>query len=429
MNKKLYVILFAVFFCVFYILDVKACNDSDIYGLPNCFTGLCEWTCGNDRCNPGDNTLESILALDDNSKRTELLERIGRYCVSQTAVNEDLQIVKYSSIFPHWFDVCSNGFVNPEKRYKGDAFDTCMDDMPLHVYCCPPSRPVYTDINLYVFGGQRCYTMEEAQTQCDSGINVEGVLAQASSLVTYGKNGNEWNIGTEFSNNFYEPDISTFVCGGANCIKDTLRQKILNPGEYGYFGKELSYDEIYSNFLTCVPNGTPDGDVYGGCTLNPLDLDDRCVCFNGYSFSESFSKNVQGKAAAEIIISCNKMPEDQVNPCMQCIVKNWTSDQTDNAYRWSASLGCIDTRMNPFITRIIQIGLGLGSGIAVLRIIQGAFMRQTNDPAKIQEGNEIIIATVLGLAVLAGSVVLLQIIGVDILNLFSFQEYTSIVGG
>ena len=124
------------------------------------------------------------------------------------------------------------------------------------------------------------------------------------------------------------------------------------------------------------------------------------------------------------------MPDNQKTQCLNCVVKNWTSGtSSEDAYRWSSSLGCVDTCMNPFITRLIQIGLGLAGGIAVLRIIQGAFMRQTNDPAKIQEGNEIITSTILALVVLAGALLLLQIIGVNVLGLFTFQEYTTIIGG
>jgi len=38
-------------------------------------------------------------------------------------------------------------------------------------------------------------------------------------------------------------------------------------------------------------------------------------------------------------------------------------------------------------------------------------------------------STILALVVLAGALLLLQIIGVNVLGLFTFQEYTTIIGG
>lgn len=297
-------------------------------------------------------------------------------------------------------------------------------------HCCP-SGYYYMQADQGQQSSQKCYTEEELENICVRGTlnwNDPSVGYNATEPVAVTRS--DYKINIAQSTYFTEPNIPTYKCGAEHCVaikSGTNQGKVLQVSDYGSYYGFLTEGEITSNNLTCVENLTQD--TANQCILDPSKANDKCVCFEGLSISESFANNVGGKAQAEILMSCTRLTTDQQKNCVQCVIKNWTSDATDNAYRWSASLGCVDTRMNPFITRLIQIGLGLGSGIAVVRIIQGAFMRQTNDPAKIQEGNEIIISTILGLVVLASALLILRIIGVDILGIFTFKEYTTIING
>jgi len=215
---------------------------------------------------------------------------------------------------------------------------------------------------------------------------------------------------------FSKADTKTYICGGDNCL--------IKAGQIDstYYGKSLTETAISSNGYTCIKGDTSMDP--GTCYSKAND----CICKNGASISQEFYDRA-GDTGIELMQRCLSEPSEQTGLCQDCMIRNWEDPAEGGHYSWSSSLGCIDTRMNPFITRVIQIGLGIGSGIAVVRIIQGAFLRQTNDPSKIQEGNEIIVTTIIALITLAGASVLLEILGVNILGIFTRDGFANILGG
>jgi hypothetical protein len=74
---------------------------------------------------------------------------------------------------------------------------------------------------------------------------------------------------------------------------------------------------------------------------------------------------------------------------------------------------------NAFIGQIIPWAVGLAGLIALLSIVYGGFliMSAAGDPKKVAAGREIIVTTITGIAIIALSIVLLNFIGVTILNL------------
>lgn len=82
-----------------------------------------------------------------------------------------------------------------------------------------------------------------------------------------------------------------------------------------------------------------------------------------------------------------------------------------------SSIGCVDTRQNEFITRLFQIGFGMLGGFGVLRIMWGAILRQSTDPAKIQEGKDMITSSIWALVTLAVTIPLLRFLGINLLQL------------
>jgi len=158
--------------------------------------------------------------------------------------------------------------------------------------------------------------------------------------------------------------------------------------------------------------------------------DDACVCINSTAISKKLYDTVSvggNYSCLTLLDQCNFQPSEQRVACTTCMIQNCNAGIAGVGYTWSTALGCVDTRLNPFITRVIQIGLGVGSGIAILRIIQGAFMRQSGDPGKAQEGNEIIISTIMAIAVLAGVLLIFRIIGVDVLGIFTESQFQKIL--
>lgn len=82
-------------------------------------------------------------------------------------------------------------------------------------------------------------------------------------------------------------------------------------------------------------------------------------------------------------------------------------------------LGCLSFSPSGFIRQFLQIAIGLGGGIAFLLLIYGAFLMTTSagDPKAADNAKQIITGAITGLLVIIFSVVILNIIGVQILQI------------
>jgi len=82
-------------------------------------------------------------------------------------------------------------------------------------------------------------------------------------------------------------------------------------------------------------------------------------------------------------------------------------------------LGCIPTTTQGFVSTILTIAISLGGGIALLLILYGTFIVTTSAgiPDKLNEGQETISAAVQGLVFIIMSIVLLNLIGIKILQI------------
>ncbi len=83
------------------------------------------------------------------------------------------------------------------------------------------------------------------------------------------------------------------------------------------------------------------------------------------------------------------------------------------------AIGCIRTNPDSFISQTVSIGVGIGSGLAFLSLLFGAFKltRSQGDPEGVGAAKEIITSAVIGLVFIVMSVTIFQIIGIDILGL------------
>ena len=75
-------------------------------------------------------------------------------------------------------------------------------------------------------------------------------------------------------------------------------------------------------------------------------------------------------------------------------------------------------------SRIITIATGVGSGIAFLFLLTGAFKLITSggDPDSVQGAKETITGAIAGLLLIVFSVVILQVVGVQLLGLPGFNR-------
>ncbi len=90
----------------------------------------------------------------------------------------------------------------------------------------------------------------------------------------------------------------------------------------------------------------------------------------------------------------------------------------------NTAFGCISVEGTDFVTTLLNFGIGIAGGIAMLLIIFGGFQILTSagNPERLNEGKELISSAITGLLMIVFSVLLLQIIGVDILGIPSFKK-------
>lgn len=112
---------------------------------------------------------------------------------------------------------------------------------------------------------------------------------------------------------------------------------------------------------------------------------------------------------------CDQLPGEFQVDCKDCVEgqhKIWTA------------IGCIAPDLGSFISeQLLGVGVGIAGGIAFLYFLYGTFLFLTSrgNPEQIAMGREIIMSSLLGLALIIFSVFLLRVIAVDILDLKPFD--------
>ncbi len=90
----------------------------------------------------------------------------------------------------------------------------------------------------------------------------------------------------------------------------------------------------------------------------------------------------------------------------------------------NTALGCIsvDNGGQDFVSNVLTLSLGIGGGIALLLILYGFYVLTTSAgmPDKIKAAQQTITAAISGLLFIIMSVVLLNLLGVQILNIPGF---------
>lgn len=90
----------------------------------------------------------------------------------------------------------------------------------------------------------------------------------------------------------------------------------------------------------------------------------------------------------------------------------------------NTALGCVKTDPEQFVGWFLGLAISIGGGIAFLLILWGAFQIITSSgvPEKLTSGREIIVSAISGLLMIVFSILILELIGVDILQIPGFGK-------
>jgi hypothetical protein len=95
-----------------------------------------------------------------------------------------------------------------------------------------------------------------------------------------------------------------------------------------------------------------------------------------------------------------------------------TGDRLDTA------IGCIPLDETGIASFILRWAMGIGGGMAFALIVYSGFMMMTSqgDPKRLEAGRELMTSAIMGIALLIFAVLVLYVIGVDILQIPSFNQ-------
>jgi len=85
----------------------------------------------------------------------------------------------------------------------------------------------------------------------------------------------------------------------------------------------------------------------------------------------------------------------------------------------ATSFGCVPYNAKSFTNKFFLWGIGIGGGIAILILVYAAFIYVTSggDPKRIQSARELVIAVIGGIVLVIFTVLVLNYLGVNLLNL------------
>lgn len=285
---------------------------------------------------------------------------------------------------------CEAGFVVPFMVSKSEYSDAG---------CCPSSHP--KGINVVRVGVSETVCCPDNTVganlltcKLDNGLSVNPVGTTNFEDVTVTDSSSPYKIGA-----------SLFTCPADSCL--VQGNVLLEDNNTA----NRPFTQAQRDDHKCLPHGTALKGVFQ----------------DGVSLSGKFCSYQQAEDPVVLtliainpdISSCGEIVDlGERQRCQECFMKNIDPDDphAPKAFVYS-SIGCVDTRQNEFITRLFQIGFGMLGGFGVLRIMWGAILRQSTDPAKIQEGKDMITSSIWALVTLAVTIPLLRFLGINLLQL------------
>jgi hypothetical protein len=176
----------------------------------------------------------------------------------------------------------------------------------------------------------------------------------------------------------------------------------------------IDLGSAYADLVSLVTDETFTFDIYV-VTENGI-LADTILC------QTQATVTVSEELVADIgdFVLCNQIAEgDQKEKCNACFDRGEGSE----GGIWTA-VGCIKRDPKGIVQSVLQIGLGIAGGVALLMILSAAFLFSTSqgDVKRTTEARELMSSAVIGLLFIIFSITILQFIGVTIFHIPGFGD-------
>jgi len=108
---------------------------------------------------------------------------------------------------------------------------------------------------------------------------------------------------------------------------------------------------------------------------------------------------------------------EEFEACTSCVLTVPTNPNSEPTGSIWTEIGCVDPSPAGLVTRAFQIGVGIMSGVAILRIFQIIMIYQGDDPQKKQEAPGMAWSLAGGILLLAVGLILLRFLGINVIGL------------
>lgn len=332
--------------------------------------------CGPNQIRPDD--IRGIILGDNKAKMIKILNE-ARACLT----TQNIEIGVVGSNYMRFCDP-SKGKITP---YNKDMSQR----LKVGEYCCPTSHPITRGMKDYC---------------CPKGYEPDWVPGWNCKAV----NGNAIVSSEQMSLASMDADFNSgppvvggsgpvYECPQSGCLTDTNSTTIRNDTDKNPLLRDVT------NKLCYAMNSQKNND-------------NTKYCLAGQWVSE------EEKDAANLnnaVIQCTRLDEVERKRCLECFGKNPPKDSGEPQTYVYSSLGCINTERDAFITRLFQLGFGLLSGFAIVRIMMAAVNMQSTDPAKHKEGRDMAVSAIVALVTLAVAIPILRYLGINLLSILPFD--------
>lgn len=287
----------------------------------------------------------------------------------------------------------------------GDAENVCAVDMP----ACRRVSPIFESVT--ADATQQCKEIEDKFKSCD-------FLSVSPERV---------NVNTPVTISGTLPDLNQGACPAGEVDFASAFVGVQKPGlsEFERVGNaalgsafSMTYTPTLAGTYTLLFRSSNSAAPGGG--VNPDGREVECkklfkVCLPSEEECAPPPELPEDPLTVSAFDLCSQVPANSEawKSCVDC--------QTQSQGVWTA-VGCIPAEPSSLIKTVITIGVGIGGGVALLMTLIGGFLLTTSqgNPKQQETAKEMITSAVIGLLFVMFSVVILQFIGVTILQIPGF---------